>query len=115
MKRWNFVLLLVVCCALTATAGQKDKGATSLKDLKTVGSPDKKNKNQEFDFVFEASGRHYVCRTSQKTKLKATDYVVGENLKYEIDGNKGKLKNPAGKEVKCTVVRVEAIGAATAQ
>ena len=39
--------------------------------------------------------------------MKVIDFVVGTDLKYELDGDKGKLKTTAGKEVKCTVVRVE--------
>jgi hypothetical protein len=39
--------------------------------------------------------------------VKAVDFVVGSGVKYEVDGEKGKLKTTAGKEVKCTVVRVE--------
>jgi hypothetical protein len=39
--------------------------------------------------------------------VKATDFVVGSDVKYEVDGDKGQLKTPAGKQVKCTVVRVE--------
>jgi hypothetical protein len=32
-------------------------------------------------------------------------------VKYELDGDKVKLKTTAGKELKCTVVRVEKISA----
>jgi hypothetical protein len=39
--------------------------------------------------------------------VKATDFVVGSDVKYEVDGDKGQLKTTAGKQVKCTVVRVE--------
>lgn len=38
--------------------------------------------------------------------LKATDFVVGSDVKYEINGDKGKLKNANGKQVECTIVRV---------
>jgi hypothetical protein len=103
-----------VCCAVLflglcvpyATA-KKEKGTTTLKDVQPAGTTDKKNKNQQFDFSFDASGMGYVCRTSHDTKLKATDFVVGTNLAYEMDEHKGKLKNASGKQVKCTVVRVE--------
>ena len=46
-----------------------------------------------------------------ETSVNATDFVVGGDVKYGIDGDKGKLKNTSGKEVKCTVVRVEKISA----
>ena len=107
MSRWMAVLLLIMV-SLNVYAAKKDKGSTTLKDLQPAGTTDTKhNKNQQYDFSFDASGNSYTCRTSPKTKLKATDFVVGSDLKYEIEQDKGKLKNTAGKEVKCTVVRVE--------
>jgi hypothetical protein len=108
MHRWIAVLLMAMMSALTASAAKKDAGTTTLKDVQTAGTTDTKdNKNQQYDFIFDASGHHYTCRTSPKTSVKATDFVVGTDVKYEVDGDKGKLKTTAGKEVKCTVVRVE--------
>jgi hypothetical protein len=110
MRRWIAVLLLTIC-TLPASAA-KDKGTTALKDVQPAGTTDTKDKKkQQYDFIFEASGHHYTCRTSPKTSVKATDFVVGRDVKYELDGNKAKLKNAAGEEVKCTVVRVEGLSA----
>jgi hypothetical protein len=114
MRRLNGVLFLVLMCAITAAAGNKDSGTTTLKNLEPAGTPGtqgKKNKKtkQQFDFSFEASGKIYTCRTSEKTTVSATDFVVGSNVNYEIDGDNGKLKSAAGKQVKCTIVRVENI------
>ena len=107
MRRWIGVLLMAMMSALTASA-KKDTGTTTLKDVQTAGTTDTKDKkNQQYDFVFDASGQHYTCRTSPKTSVKATEFVVGTDVKYELDGDKGKLKTTAGKEVKCMVVRVE--------
>ena len=106
-------VLLFVVCAPFAMA-KKAKGTTTLKDVQPAGTTDKKNKNQQFDFSFDASGMSYVCRTSHKTKVKATDFVVGTNQTYELDEHEGKLKNTSGKQVKCTVVRVEKLPAASA-
>jgi hypothetical protein len=103
-------LLLLVVCVPFAMA-KKDRGSATLKDVQPAGTTDKKNKNQQFDFSFDTSGMSYVCRTSHKTKMKATDFVVGVSLTYELDEHKGKLKNAAGKQVKCTVVRVEKLPA----
>ena len=103
-------VLLLILCVPYATA-KKEKGTTTLKDVQPAGTTDKKNKNQQFDLSFDASGMSYVCRTSHDTKLKATDFVVGTNLAYEMDEQKGKLKNASGKQVKCTVVRVEKLPA----
>ncbi len=110
MQRWIAVLLLTMVGALPASAAKKDAGTTTLKDVQPAGTTDtKEKKNQQYDFIFEASGNHYTCRTSPKTSLKANDFVVGSDVKYEIDSDKGKLKTTAGKEVKCRVVRVEKI------
>jgi hypothetical protein len=108
MKRWIAVLLLTMVGALNASAAKKDEGTTTLKDVQPAGTTDTKDKkNQQYDFIFEVSGNHYTCRTSPKTSVKAIDFVVGSDVKYQIDGDKGKLKTTAGKEVKCSVVRVE--------
>ena len=106
------VLLFVVCVPFAMA--KKDKGTTTLKDVQPAGTTDKKNTNQQLDFSFDASGMSYVCRTSHKTKVKATDFVVGTNLTYELDEHEGKLKNTSGKQLKCTVVRVEKLPAASA-
>ena len=107
MSKWMAVLLLVTA-SVTPSMAKKDKGATTLKDLQPAGETDTKDKkNQQYDFTFDAAGNRYVCRTSPKKKLKATEFVVGGDLKYEIDEDKAKLKSSDGKEAKCTVVRVE--------
>ena len=107
MSRWMAVLLLIVASAMPSAA-KKVTGATTVKDLQPAGTTDTKDKkNQQYDFTFEVSGNRYTCRTSPKKSLKATDFVVGSDAKYEIDEDKVKLKTPAGKEAKCTVVRVE--------
>ena len=112
MHKGILTLLLVLACALPAAAGEKQKGTAKLDDLQTTGSTDKKNKNQRYDFLFDTGGNRYTCRTSEKTSLKATDYVVGNDVRFEIDGDKAKLKSMGGKETKCTVVRVENLGTA---
>jgi hypothetical protein len=110
MRRSVAVLLLTVASVLTASAAKKDAGTTVLKDVQPAGTTDTKDKKkQQYDFIFEASGNHYTCRNSPKTSVKAIDFVVGSDLKYELDGDEGKLKTTAGKQVKCTVVRVEKI------
>jgi hypothetical protein len=106
------VLLLGVCVPFAMA--KKDKGTTTLNDVQPAGTPDKKNKNQQFDFSFDASGMSYVCRTSYKTKVKVTEFVVGSSVTYELDEHEAKLKNTSGKQVKCNVVRVEKLPAASA-
>lgn len=108
--RCLYCAVLLFLCVPFAMA-KKEKGATTLKDVQPAGTTDKKNKNQQFDFSFDASGMSYVCRTSHKTDVKATDFVVGTTLTYEMNEHKGKLKNASGEDVKCTVVRVEKLPA----
>jgi hypothetical protein len=110
IRKLSAVLLVVLICALTAAA-EKQKGITNLKDVQPAGITDKKNKNQQYDFVFDAVGMHYTCRSSHKNSVKITDFVVGSDLNFEINGNKAKLKNTSGKKVDCTVVRVERMSA----
>jgi len=107
MYRWITVLLLIAA-SVTPSAAKKATGATTVKDLQPTGTTDSKDKkHQQYDFTLEVTGNRYTCRTSPKTSLKATDFVVGSDVKYEIDQDKAKLKSTDGKEVKCTVVRVE--------
>jgi hypothetical protein len=111
MSRWIAILLLTTI-SVPATAAKKVTGTTTLKDLQPAGTTDTKDKkNQQYDFIFEVSGNSYTCRTSPKKSLKATDFVVGSDVKYEIEEDEGKLKTAAGKQVKCTVVRVEKLSA----
>jgi len=111
MRRFKFAAFAVLMCSLTMSAGSKQKGTTILKDLQPAGTTDKKSKNQIYDFTFTTAGNNYTCRTSHETKMKATDFIVGENVGFELDGDNGKLKNVAGKAVKCKIVRVEKVAA----
>jgi hypothetical protein len=107
------LVALSTMVALNATAATKDTGTTPLKDVQPAGTTDKKHK-QQYDLSFaSASGKDYTCRTNEKTSVKATDFVVGNNVTYEVKGNKGKVKTDAGKELSCTIVRVANIPSAT--
>lgn len=105
MRTSKSALIVLLLCSLPALAGDKTKGATTLKDIQPAGTTDKR---QQFDLTFDASGTEYVCRTGKDEKLKATEWPVGENITYELNSDKGKVKNRRGKKVDCKVVRVEA-------
>lgn len=107
MRGFNRVLSFVLLGAVVAMAASKEIGQATLKDLQPVATTTKQDKHQLYDFSFEALGKKYVCRTSPKTSVKATDFVVGSTVQYEIKSNSGKLKSSDGKEVKCTIIRVE--------
>ena len=100
------MLIVVVALAITTAAGSKIEGTTTLKEFQPSGSTDKNHKNQQYDLSFVATGKEYTCRTNEKKSLKATDFVVGSGMKYEISGNKGKVKSSTGKQVECTIMRV---------
>lgn len=103
------LIALAVLTMITSgmRAASKESGTTTLKDVQPAGTTDKKQKHQRYDLSFVSStGKDYTCRTGEKTSVKATDFVVGSTVNYQINGDKGKLKTTAGKQVSCTIVRV---------
>ena len=113
MRKGNAIAILIVMSAITAAAGSKIEGTTTLKDFQPFGTIEKKtHKHQQYDLSFAAMGKLYTCRSVEKESLKATDFVVGSNVQYQINGDKGKVKNASGKEVECTVLRVAELPAA---
>lgn len=108
MRKRCAMLALIMVVALPAMAA-KDKGTTTLKDVKAVGQYDKDHKHQQYDLLFDTKDKSYACRTDGKHSMNATDFVVGTQMKYEIDSNEGTLKNTDNKEVKCKIVKVEMV------
>ena len=108
------ILVLTTWSLLSVTqpalGGNKLEGTTALKDFQPYGTKDKEHKHQGYDLSFQTADKSYTCRTDPKNSLKATDFVVGAEVKYKVDNNKAKLKSPQGKEVQCKIVRVEALG-----
>ena len=93
MRKGSAVALLILMFAITAAAGSKIEGTTTLKDFQPFGTIEKKtHKNQQYDLSFAAMGKQYTCRSVEKESLKATDFVVGTDVQYQINGDKGKLK-----------------------
>ena len=85
----------------------KIKGQTTLKESQPHGTTDKEHKHQAHDLSFDAAGKAYTCRTSFKKSMKATDFVVGSRINYEIDNDKVKIKTPENKKIECKIVRAE--------
>jgi hypothetical protein len=113
MRKLIIASLLIVL-TLPLAAAPKDKGKTTLKDIQTVGTTDKKNKHQQYDLLLSStSGKDYTCRTKAGKKINAAEFPVGGNISYEINGNKGKLKGEGGDDLDCTIVRVAVTPAAT--
>jgi hypothetical protein len=106
MHKITLVALLILATTLPASAS-KIEGSTILKDSQPTGTIDKEHKHQAYDLSFLASGKLYTCRTNSDDSMNATDFIVGHEMKYELDGKKGKIKTPEGKHVACKIVRVE--------
>jgi hypothetical protein len=110
MRKGYPIAMLVLMTALPAMAA-KFKGRTVLKDVNPTGVSDKDHKHQQYDLFFTSTDKQYTCRTDGKHSMNATDFVVGTTMKYEVNGKKGKLTNPDGKDVDCKIVRVELLSA----
>jgi len=109
MRKTIALVVLVLLLVTLALAAKKESGSTTLKDIQPAGTTDKKHKKQQFDLTFASPNNEYTCRTNEKDKVNATDWVVGSPVSYKINGNKGEIKNTqSNKSVKCTVVRVAA-------
>lgn len=109
MRNTTAILLLILLTALPASADKKEQGTTSLKDFQPAGTTDKKHKHQQFDLIFDAPNAEYTCRSKEGDKLKAIDWPVGSGISFEINKDKGKVKNQKGKSVDCTIMRVDPI------
>lgn len=114
MRKTIALAIMALCLTAVGWSANKESGSTSLKDVQPAGTTDKKHKKQQFDLSFATSTNDYTCRTNENEKVKATDFVVGTAVTYSVNGNKGQVKSTSsGKSVKCTLVRVAAIPAAT--
>ena len=109
MRKTILAASLLFAVTLTASAGNKLQGTMTLKDLQPFGTQDKEHKHQAYDLSFQAEGKNYTCRTDSGKSTNATEFVVGTDMKYQINGNKAKIKTPQDKELQCKIVRVEAI------
>ena len=108
--------LLLASLSGVGMAANKESGSSTLKDVQPAGTTDKKHKKQQYDLTFATSKNEFTCRTNEKEKVNATDWVVGSSVSYKVNGNKGELKNTqSNKSVKCTIVRVAAAGAPATQ
>jgi hypothetical protein len=105
---------LVVVAAVALGSGiayAKDWDTATLKDVQPLTAPTKHEKHQGYDLVIGDKGENYTCRYDGKGSFKPTDYPVGSQVTFKLDGQKGKVRDMAGHhQVSCRVVRVEAAG-----
>jgi len=107
MKKATLATALLLAISLPALAGDKLEGTTTLKDSQPYGVKDKEHKHQAYELSFQAAGKSYLCHTDPDKSMNATDFVVGTDIKYKIDGEKVKIKTTKNKELQCKIVRVE--------
>ncbi|HEY2039290.1 MAG TPA: hypothetical protein VGG95_06470 [Edaphobacter sp.] len=105
------ILTLTMISAVLPVSAEKIKGSATLKDTQTTGMKDKQHKHQAYDLLFDAQGKSYTCRTDSNKSMNATDFVVGAQIRYEVDGDKTKIWSSEGKKVDCRIVRVETAAA----
>jgi hypothetical protein len=116
MQKTIALTVILLSLAGIAMAANKESGSTTLTNIQPAGTTDKQHKKQQYDLTFSTTKNDYTCRTNEKDKLNATDWVVGSTINYKISGNKGEVKNmQSNKDVKCMVVRVAAVTAPAAQ
>jgi len=114
MRKICLAVILLVLLVSVGVAGTKESGSTTLKDVQPAGTTDKQHKKQQYDLTFAGSKNEYTCRTNENQKMQATQFVVGSPIAFSVNGNKGDVKSTqSGKSVKCTLVRVAALGAPT--
>ena len=104
-------LAVLLAGALTSTSALAVAviQTATLKDLQTVGSTTKKQKHQQYDLVVDTTSNEYVCRSKLGSTLKPTQFVVGSTVQFKQNGQNGEVKNSAGNNVKCGIVRVAAL------
>jgi len=108
MRKYLLTMIVLFLLGL-ALAANKESGNTTLTNIQPAGTTDKEHKKQQYDLSFTSTTNDYTCRTNEKAKINATDWVVGSQINYKINGNKGEIKNTqSNKSVKCLVVRVAA-------
>lgn len=112
MRRMLLPVLVLFLLTTIAIAAKKESGSTTLKDIQPAGTTGKEHKKQQYDLTFSTPNNEYTCRTNEKEKVNATNWVVGSSINYQVNGNKGAVKNlQSGKSAKCTIVRVAALTA----
>lgn len=109
MRNSFAVFTLLAAVATPPASAEKFKSTTTLKDVQTAGMKGKDQKHQAYDLLFDAQGKSYVCRTDPNKSMNATDFVVGSQVKIELNDNKGKIQSMENKKVECQIVRVEMV------
>jgi DNA topoisomerase VI subunit B len=108
VKKSFGLYLLVAGVSIFAQAAAVTQNAT-LKDLKTVGSTDKKQKYRQYDLILDTPTNEYICRSKLGKTVKPTEFVVGSTVQFKLNGQNGEATNTMGNTVKCGIVRVAVV------
>jgi hypothetical protein len=69
-KSVALLTVIMLMIAITAAAGSKIEGMTTLKDFQPTGMTDKTHKNQQYDLSFAASGKQYPVAPTKRSPRK---------------------------------------------
>jgi hypothetical protein len=105
----------LLCAAMLLGSGvahaAKSWDTATLTDVRPLAPPSnakKENKHQQYDLVVTDKGETYTCRYDGKGSFKPTEFPVGSNVRFQLNGQKGEVKNERGdSSAKCKIVRVE--------
>jgi hypothetical protein len=101
----------LVCAAMLLGSGvayAKSWDPATLTDVQPLTAPTKQNKHQGYDLLVTDKGQTYTCRYNGKGSFKPTDFPVGSQVQFKLNGQKGEVKNQAGNSnAKCAIVRVQ--------
>ncbi len=103
------ILCLAAAIFSTAVLAEKVPQPSTLRDLETVGTTNKKEKHQQYDLIIDTSSNEYVCRSKLGEKVKPTEFVVGSPIQFKLSGQNGEATNAVGNRIKCGIVRVAVI------
>lgn len=62
---------------------------------------------ENYDIVLSTSENIYTCRYVRHFLYRPNDIVVGSEVKFRVDGGHGYIERESGKEVKCSIIRVQ--------
>jgi hypothetical protein len=81
MGKKNTIALFVLAVAITAAAGSKIEGTTTLKDFQPTGTVEKKtHKNQQYDLIFRCHGQAVHLPFGRERVLESHRFRRGKRL-----------------------------------
>jgi len=94
MRKYFALTIIVLFLVGLALAANKESGSTKLTNVQPAGTTDKKHKKQQYDLSFTSTTNDYTCRTNEKAKINATDWVVGSRSTTRSTATKARSETP---------------------